>query len=113
LRHLKGITQPVASKLLARKRARLIPIFEPIVGAELGLRDAGPQWAVMRDLMQSGGSTPLHLQLEALGQRAGLNMDRVTPLRIFDVAVWYFANPKLTKRVGWVAADHGATVPST
>ena len=111
LRRYPGVGQTRASKLMARKRPRLIPIYDTIVGAELGLRDSGGHWQLMRDLTRCGGATPLNLHLTALGQRAGLNMNRITPLRVFDVAVWYFGNPKLTKRVAWVAADHGARVP--
>jgi len=111
LRQYPGVEQTAASKLMARKRPRLIPIYSAVVGKELGLRDSGGHWQLMRELLRSGGATPLNLHLTALGQRAGLNMSRVTPLRVFDVAVWYFGNPKLTKRVAWVAADHGAAVP--
>ncbi|MCL1899195.1 MAG: DUF6308 family protein [Promicromonosporaceae bacterium] len=111
LRRYPGVGQTTASKLMARKRPRLIPIYDAVVGQELCLRDSGGHWQLMRELTQSGGNTPLWLHLTALGQRAGLNMDRITPLRVFDVATWYFGNPKLSKRVAWVAADHGASVP--
>ncbi|MDR0482904.1 MAG: DUF6308 family protein [Cellulomonadaceae bacterium] len=111
LRRYSGVGQSTTSKIIARKRPRLAPVFDAVIATELGLRDAGGHWQLMRDLLNSGGSAPLHLQLTALGQRAGLNMERITPLRVFDVAVWYFGNPKLTKRVKWVAADHGAVVP--
>lgn len=109
-----GLGQTATAKMMARKRARLIPVYDAIIAGELGLKNPGAQWELMRNLLNhrtGPGSGPLHLQLAALGQRAGLDMSLVTPLRVFDVATWYFGNPKLAKRVAWVAQDAGTTVP--
>ena len=107
-----GIGQLTTGKLMARKRARLVPVYDAIIAAELGLKNPGAHWDMMRNLMNTGaGQAPLHLQLAALGQRAGLDMTLITPLRVFDVATWYFGNPKLAKRVAWIAQDYGTKVP--
>jgi hypothetical protein len=107
-----GLGQMTTGKLMARKRARLVPVYDAIIAAELGLKNPGAHWETMRHLLNSGtGGAPLHLQLAALGQRAGLDMNLITPLRVFDVATWYFGNPKLAKRVAWVAQDYGTKVP--
>ena len=111
LRPITGPGPTITSKLLARKRPRLIPVFDTIIGQQLGLEHAGGHWSALRELLNQGDG-PLHYQLSALGERAGLNMDRITPLRVLDVAVWYWGNPKLTKRVQWIATDHGAAIPS-
>ena len=108
-----GLGQMTTSKLMARKRARLVPVYDAIIAAELGLKNPGGHWELMRKLLNQdvGGGKALHQHLAELGERAGLDMSLITPLRVFDVATWYFGNPKLAKRVAWVAQDHGATVP--
>lgn len=101
-----GFGQTATGTLMARKRARLVPVYDPIVGAELGLKNPGAHWEVMRTLLNSKvgpNQIPLHDHLVDLGKRAGLDMNLVTPLRVFDVATWYAGNPKLAKRVGWIA----------
>lgn len=108
-----GLGQSSTAKLMARKRARLVPVYDAIVGAELGLKNPGAHWDTMRTLLNKevAPGVPLHQHLRNLGEKAGLDMDLITPLRVFDVAVWYFGNPKLAKRVAWVAQDHGTKVP--
>ena len=109
-----GMGQTATGKMMARKRSRLVPVYDPIIGAELGLKNPGAHWEAMRNLLNEKvgpNGIPLHEHLVELGKKAGLDTELVTPLRIFDVAVWYFGNPKLAKRVAWVAQDHGAKVP--
>jgi hypothetical protein len=109
-----GLGQMTTSKLMARKRARLVPVYDAVIAGELGLKNPGAHWEIMRKLLNTdvGGGVKLHDHLKALGERAGLDTELVTPLRVFDVATWYFGNPKLAKRVAWVAQDHGTTVPN-
>ncbi|MDR2722775.1 MAG: DUF6308 family protein, partial [Cellulomonadaceae bacterium] len=96
LRGYHGIGPVKASKIMARKRARLIPIFDQIVGRQLGMvnkRDqvvSGGHWMGMRALLNQpvpGADVPLHKYLQDLHAEAELS-ELVTPLRIFDVAVW-------------------------
>ena len=107
-----GLGQTSTAKLMARKRARLIPVYDAIVAAELGLKNPGAHWGVMRQLLNSDvGGAPLYLHLGELGRRAGLDTSLITPLRVFDVATWYFGNPKLAKRTAWLGQINGAEVP--
>lgn len=90
---LDGIGPTTASKLMARKRADLIPIYDSVVGAALGLANANGYWEVMRRLMLTEvDGTALYQRLGAMADDAGLSA-LVTPLRVFDVLVWYGHNP--------------------
>ncbi|WP_454857577.1 DUF6308 family protein [Promicromonospora soli] len=88
-----GIGRTTASKLMARKRADLIPIYDSVVGTALGLANAEGHWETMRQLMLTSiDGAPLHQRLSAMSDEAGL-APLVTPLRVFDVLVWYAYNP--------------------
>lgn len=90
---LDGIGRTTASKLMARKRADLVPIYDSVVGSALGLANANGHWETMRHLMlTSADGSPLHQRLGAMAVDAGLSA-LVTPLRVFDVLVWYAHNP--------------------
>lgn len=87
-----GMGQTTTSKLMARKRANLIPVYDSVIAKALGLRDSGNHWVLMRSLMRHEvGGVPLHdilaRKVDALGKG-----DLVTPLRAFDVIVWYSSN---------------------
>ncbi|GAA4688841.1 hypothetical protein GCM10023198_04120 [Promicromonospora umidemergens] len=85
-----------ASKLMARKRADLIPIYDRVIGSALGQTSAEGHWEAMRQLMlTSVGGVPLHQRLGTMALDAGL-APLVTPLRVFDVLVWYAHNPDST-----------------
>ncbi|QSB14166.1 hypothetical protein JQS43_21995 [Natronosporangium hydrolyticum] len=74
-----------ASKLLARKRPRLLPIYDSVVAGGAGYR-VGCYWTCLRRVLQQDDSA-LHRQLVQLKGDAGLP-DPVSPIRILDVAVW-------------------------
>jgi len=71
------------SKLLARKRPRLLPVYDTVVRAALQPRSDG-FWLPLRAELQNG---PLVAQIEAVRNEAGLD-ERVSLLRTLDVAVW-------------------------
>ncbi|WP_432533707.1 DUF6308 family protein [Kineococcus arenarius] len=74
-----------ASKLLARKRPRLIPVYDSVVKAVLGWSD-GAFWRPLRDEL-SEADRSLWSSLEHLREAAGLPTG-LTPLRVFDVVLW-------------------------
>jgi hypothetical protein len=95
---LGRVGRTTASKLMARKRADLIPIYDSVVASALGLANANGHWEIMRHLMlTSVDGSPLHQRLRAMVDDAGLGT-LVTPLRVFDVLVWYAYNPKSNVR---------------
>ncbi|WP_338752293.1 DUF6308 family protein [Janibacter alittae] len=96
-----GLGPTTTSKLMARKRASLIPVFDTVVQEVLGLPSSANHWATMRKLMQTEvDGRALHSRLAESARRVGVDAT-VTPLRVFDVAVWYGYNPR-TKVQSWV-----------
>lgn len=85
LRELPGIGATRASKLIARKRPRLVPIYESVVDEHV-LAGSGGLWEPMRlALRQDDGA--LHRHLLELRAAGGLN-EAVSVLRVFDVIAW-------------------------
>lgn len=104
-----GLGPTTTSKLMARKRAHLIPVFDTVVQAVLGLPSSENHWVTMRRLMQAEvEGRPLHNRLAESARRVGVDAT-VTPLRAFDVAVWYGYNPR-TKVQSWVQKLQDALV---
>lgn len=110
LRKIDGIGPVKTSKLMARKRPHLIPIYDDWIDEALDLGGTKRYWTKYRDLMLSspGGSAPLHAQLQELV--SGLDIPQtVTPLRACDVILWYSTNPRQAderKRLGVKSDDH-------
>ncbi|WP_052956835.1 DUF6308 family protein [Mycolicibacter heraklionensis] len=74
------------SKLLARKRPRLLPIYDSVVGAQYGLKDARGLWFGMREALLADNRR-LHNHAVELHRAADLP-ETVTPLRVIDIVVW-------------------------
>jgi hypothetical protein len=84
LRSLPGVGPTTASKLLARKRPHLRPIFDTVVAELTGTTES--LWEPMRVALRADDRS-LHKQLVDLRMAAGLS-DAISPLRIFDVIAW-------------------------
>ena len=85
---VSGIGPTTVSKLMARKRPKLIPIFDSVI-LEYVLEGHNAHWAALHDALNqehTAGLT-LHHYLQTLGDEAGLG-DRVSAIRIFDVLAW-------------------------
>lgn len=81
-----GIGPTKASKLMARKRPRLIPIWDSVVRKETGLKDSGTQWSDWHEVLtQNEGALAGHL--DDIQQRADLQHS-ISPLRVMDVVLW-------------------------
>jgi hypothetical protein len=90
LKKIKGIGTTSASKLLARKRPRLIPIRDADVTRSLDL-GKGDFWKPLAEALRTpgfgaGGGT-LHDYLLELREASDIG-DDISPLRVFDVVVW-------------------------
>ncbi|OIQ83083.1 hypothetical protein GALL_351160 [mine drainage metagenome] len=85
LSDLTGLGRTTVSKLIARKRPRLIPIYDREVNKVLAL-NKGPLWRPLAEALQVDGRA-LHRNLLALRDEAGIGSD-ITPLRVLDVIVW-------------------------
>lgn len=84
LRELPDVGWVIAGKLLARKRPRLVPIYDSVVRTVV--RHPDNYWEALRlALCKNGGA--LHDRLLRLRELAGLS-EQVSALRIFDVVAW-------------------------
>ena len=85
LRTLPGVGPTVASKLMARKRPRLIPVFDSVIDAHV-LRGRGVLWEPLR-LALRADNRALHRRLVAIRELADVGRP-VSALRVFDVLAW-------------------------
>lgn len=81
-----GVGQVTTSKLLARKRPRLLPVIDTVVKEVLGHPARASFWLTLRAQLNSDGGR-LHDQLAQIRTNAGL-ADRISVIRCFDVVVW-------------------------
>lgn len=79
---LPGVGATTASKLFARKRPRLRPIYDSVVATVIHSQDI---WEPLRRLLTE--QNDLHPRLLRLREQAGLT-DDVSALRVFDVVAW-------------------------
>ena len=86
LRELPGVGPTTATKLFARKRPRLRPIYDSVVAEVAGTTS---QWEPMRQLLRADGAQ-LHHRLIRIRRKAGLDQhaDYISPIRIWDVLAW-------------------------
>lgn len=86
LRTLTGMGPTKISKLLARKRPRVVPVYDSVLRKHVF--PSGEQWRPLHAALRR--ETPhgrLHDRLEQLRRDAGL-IPEVSPLRVFDVLAW-------------------------
>ncbi len=82
LKELHGVKRTKASKLMSRKRPRLVPIVDSVLLRELALGDE--VWRPLRSALQDAD---LRGQIDNL-RPTELSEDQVSTLRILDVAAW-------------------------
>lgn len=86
VRTVPGFGPTRTSKLLARKRPRLIPIYDSVVAEQLGLSSSIGHWALMRELVtQDDGA--LYRRAERIRDEVGLG-PTLSPLRVIDIVLW-------------------------
>jgi hypothetical protein len=84
LRSLDRVGPTIASKLFARKRPRLRPIYDSVVAAVTSTQQR--QWEPLRQELRAN-NRELHARLLRLRATAGLS-EQISPLRVFDVITW-------------------------
>ena len=82
LMNLPGVGATTASKLLARKRPRLRPIYDSVVAEVIGSKNL---WEPLRACLTA--QPEIHERLLRLHHHANLP-DDVSALRVFDVVTW-------------------------
>lgn len=80
-----GIGPTTASKIMARKRPRLIPIYDSVGGSLMGLENSLRQWTVWHQALS--GDTMLQDRLATIQELSGVAPD-ASALRIMDVVLW-------------------------
>ena len=81
---LPGIGQTKATKLIARKRPRLYPIWDSVVSGVLGTERA--HLNPVREALRADDGA-LHRRLLSIRKEAGLP-EEISALRVFDVIAW-------------------------
>ncbi|WP_127360471.1 DUF6308 family protein [Actinacidiphila soli] len=84
LNALPGVGWVTAGKLLARKRPRLVPVYDTVVKSTLQL--TGGFWEPLRCTLRADGQH-LHERLLKIRAESGIG-DDISPLRVFDIVVW-------------------------
>ena len=82
---LPGLGPTTVSKLMARKRPRLIPIFDSVIDATV-LGSRGAMWSPMHTALRENDYA-LHNRLLQIRTHAGLD-ESISALRVFDVLAW-------------------------
>ena len=85
LSELPGLGPTTVSKLMSRKRPRMIPIFDSVVN-EVALGGSGVLWSPMHAALTRNNHA-LHHRLLDCRADAGLNAC-ISALRVFDVLAW-------------------------
>ncbi|MET0843540.1 MAG: DUF6308 family protein [Mycetocola sp.] len=82
LKQLPGVKRTKTSKLMARKRAHLVPIVDSVIIRELALGDE--VWRPLRTALEDAD---LRGQIDAL-RPAQFSEEQISTLRLLDVAAW-------------------------
>lgn len=93
-----GVGQTTASKMIARKRPRLIPIFDSLVGRLMGISGSGEQWEVWHAALTSDNGV-LAARLKKIRNESGITQD-ISLLRVMDVALWMYAKDQEKAETG-------------
>jgi hypothetical protein len=84
-----GMGWVIAGKLLARKRPRLVPVYDGVVQCAFGRPEGVWNWLVGL-FTEDGGALEQHLL--AAREKAGVS-EQISPLRVLDVIVWMRHRP--------------------
>jgi hypothetical protein len=89
LRGVPGIGRTRASKLMARKRSHLIPVWDRHVADGLGLTKHDNDWVILQQVedVHRGRLAELHTELRAAHPDDGV-IKGLSMLRVLDVVVW-------------------------
>lgn len=87
----EGVSRAAASTLLARKRPRLVPVWDQVVRCALGRPLVGGVWESIDRVVRKANGTVTD-RLARLHRDAGLG-PYVADLRVLDVAAWMRHRP--------------------
>jgi len=83
-----AIGQTKASKIMARKRPELIPVYDSVVKAVTGIKGSGEQWSVWYSAFHDGTSEATEFVDKLRAIRAESGQQHLSLLRVLDIALW-------------------------
>lgn len=84
-----GIGAVIASKLLARKRPRLVPMFDPVVVDALGVYETGHYWQSWKDAFGDPELLPAVEAARAEAAQTYPDIAALSALRVMDIVIWH------------------------
>lgn len=91
-----GIGSTRASKIMARKRPKLIPIYDSVVGPALGLKNSNGQWKKWHSVLNDGSGLPQRLR--EIHRRSGIS-DPISDIRVMDIVLWMHGSQPPSSRI--------------
>jgi hypothetical protein len=87
-----GIGETTASKLMARKRPQLVPIYDSVVGPLMGLnKNSLDQWSTWHTALTDGTGLPQRLQ--EIRRVSGISVP-ISDIRVMDIVLWMYGKQK-------------------
>jgi len=81
-----GVGQTTASKILARKRPHLVPIYDSVVAHAVGLPNSADQWTRWNEAFRGAGGAAGIERLRRIRHAAG--QGHLSLLRVLDIVIW-------------------------
>lgn len=105
-----GIGPTTASKIMARKRPHLVPVYDSVVKGVVGLRGSAEQWERWWTALRANDHDLAH-RLRALRTDSG--QEHLSLLRVLDITLWMHGRgPAVTaETVGDAEEEPGVTSP--
>jgi hypothetical protein len=82
LRNFSDVGRTKTSKLMARKRPRLIPIYDSVVAEALGIERSKNTWTLWNEFMKGPGISDFREDAHNAGAA------HLSDLRIIDIVIW-------------------------
>ena len=94
LREVNGVARTVASKLLARKRPALLPVWDTRVSGILGTAGVDNDWQLMQSVFRAHQPALKSLLRELTARFPDVDRVRaLTELRVLDIVLWMSEEP--------------------
>ena len=90
-----GIGPTRASKIMARKRPKLIPVYDSVVGPALGLKNSDDQWKKWHLALNHASGLPQRLR--EIHRRSEIS-DPISEIRVMDIVLWMQGSQRPSSR---------------
>lgn len=88
IKSIDDVGRTRTAKLLARKRPRLIPIWDSVIRRVLGLKSTRTYWTTFHTAL-TADNRALDQRLGVLAEKAGVS-ERYSRLRVLDILAWKY-----------------------